>query len=91
VGWAKRGPTGVIGTNKSDSNDVVDLIIENLKDPKTSEGITGLLKSGHEVIDQIAWEKINASEVISGEILNKPRIKEVSRIKMIYIGKQKKV
>ena len=91
VGWAKRGPTGVIGTNKSDSNDVVDLIIENLKEPKTSEGITGLLKSGHEVIDQIAWEKINASEVISGEILNKPRIKEVSRTNMIYIGKQKKV
>lgn len=34
VGWAKRGPNGVIGTNKSDSNDVVDLIIENLKKPK---------------------------------------------------------
>lgn len=57
TGWAKRGPTGVIGTNKSDSNDVVDLIIENLKDPKESEGITALLKSGHEVIDQLGWEK----------------------------------
>jgi ferredoxin--NADP+ reductase len=40
VGWAKRGSIGVIGTNKSDSTDVVDLIIENLKEPKTSEGIT---------------------------------------------------
>ena len=68
TGWAKRGPTGVIGTNKSDSSDVVDLIIENLKEPKVSEGITVLLKSGHEVIDQLAWEKINASEVISGDI-----------------------
>ncbi len=55
TGWAKRGPTGVIGTNKSDSNDVVDLVIESLKEPKTSEGITALLKSGHEVIDKIAW------------------------------------
>jgi ferredoxin--NADP+ reductase len=37
VGWAKRGPTGAIGTNeKSDSNDVVDMIIENLKEPKSS-------------------------------------------------------
>ena len=87
VGWAKRGPTGVIGTNKSDSNDVVDLIIENLKEPKTSEGITGLLKSGHEVIDQIAWEKINASEVISGEIAGKPRVKEADWKQLISLGK----
>ena len=87
TGWAKRGPTGVIGTNKSDSNDVVDLIIENLKEPKTSEGITGLLKSGHEVIDQIAWEKINASEVISGEIAGKPRVKEVNWKQLISLGR----
>jgi len=87
VGWAKRGPTGVIGTNKSDSNDVVDLIIENLKEPKTSEGITGLLKSGHEVIDQIAWEKISASEVISGEIAGKPRVKEVDWKQLISLGR----
>jgi ferredoxin--NADP+ reductase len=87
VGWAKRGPTGVIGTNKSDSNDVVDLIIENLKESKTSEGITGLLKSGHEVIDQIAWEKINASEVISGEIAGKPRVKEVDWKQLTSLGR----
>ena len=86
TGWAKRGPTGVIGTNKSDSSDVVDLIIGNLKEPKISEGITALLKSGHEVIDQLAWEKINASEVISGEIAGKPRVKEVKREKLINIG-----
>ena len=87
AGWAKRGPTGVIGTNKSDSTDVVDLIIENLKEPKTSEGITALLKSGHEVIDQTAWEKINASEVISGEIAGKPRVKEVDWKQLISLGR----
>jgi len=87
VGWAKRGPTGVIGTNKSDSTDVVDLIIENLKEPKTSEGITALLKSGHEVIDQTAWEKINASEVISGEIAGKPRVKEANWKQLISLGR----
>jgi ferredoxin--NADP+ reductase len=87
VGWAKRGPTGVIGTNKSDSSDVVDLIIGNLKEPKDSEGITSLLKSGHEVIDQTAWEKINASEVISGEIAGKPRVKEVDWKRLISLGR----
>jgi ferredoxin--NADP+ reductase len=87
VGWAKRGPTGVIGTNKSDSTDVVDLIIENLKEPKASEGITALLKSEHEIIDQTAWEKINASEVISGEIAGKPRVKEVDWKHLISLGR----
>ena len=89
VGWAKRGPTGVIGTNKSDSTDVVDLIIENLKESKSSVGITALLKSGHEVIDQTAWEKINASEVISGEIVGKPRLKEVDWKRLINLGRPK--
>jgi ferredoxin--NADP+ reductase len=87
TGWAKRGPTGVIGTNKSDSNDVVELIIKNLKEPKPSEGITSLLKSGHEVIDQLAWEKINASEVISGEIAGKSRVKEVDWKRLISLGR----
>ena len=86
TGWAKRGPTGVIGTNKSDSVDVVDLILKNLKEPKQSEGITALLKSGHEVINQTGWEKINASEVISGELVGKPRIKEVDWKRLISLG-----
>ncbi len=87
TGWAKRGPTGVIGTNKSDSADVVELVIKNLKEPKQSEGITALLKSGHEVIDQLGWEKINASEIISGELVGKPRIKEVDWKRLISLGR----
>jgi ferredoxin--NADP+ reductase len=87
TGWAKRGPTGVIGTNKSDSNDVVELILDNLTKPKLSEGIASLLKSGHEVIDQLAWEKINASEVLSGEIAGKPRVKEVDWKRLISLGR----
>jgi ferredoxin--NADP+ reductase len=87
TGWAKRGPVGVIGTNKSDSNDVVELIISNLTEPKVSEGFSSLLKSGHEGIDQVSWEKINASEVISGEIAGKPRIKEVDWKRLISLGR----
>ena len=62
------------------------LIIKNLKEPKQSEGITTLLKSTHEVIDQTGWEKINASEVISGELAGKPRIKEVDWKRLISLG-----
>jgi ferredoxin--NADP+ reductase len=86
TGWAKRGPVGVIGTNKSDSADVVDLIIDTLKEPKNTTGIEGLLNSGHQIIDQVGWEKINASEVISGELAGKPRIKEVDWKRLISLG-----
>ena len=86
TGWAKRGPVGVIGTNKSDSADVVDLIIDSLKEAKNAAGIDGLLKSGHQIIDQVGWEKINASEVISGELAGKPRIKEVDWKKLVSLG-----
>jgi ferredoxin--NADP+ reductase len=86
TGWAKRGPVGVIGSNKSDSSDVVGLIIENLKEPKNSTGVEGLLKSGHKVINQVGWEKINASEVIAGELSGKPRIKEISIEVLLEIG-----
>jgi len=87
TGWAKRGAVGVIGTNKSDSASVVELIISNLTEPKEREGIITLLKSGHEVIDQTAWEKINASEVISGAISGKPRVKEVDWKRLVYLGR----
>jgi ferredoxin--NADP+ reductase len=87
VGWAKRGPIGLIGTNKGDAKDVADLITKNLRKPKLSEGITKLLSSDHDVIDQTAWEKINASEVISGEIAGKPRVKEVNWKQLISLGK----
>jgi ferredoxin--NADP+ reductase len=49
-------------------------------------GIEGLLKSGHQIIDQVGWEKINASEVISGELAGKPRIKEVDWKRLISLG-----
>jgi ferredoxin--NADP+ reductase len=86
AGWAKRGPVGVIGTNKSDSADVVDLIITTLKEPKITAGLEALLKSGHQIINQVGWEKINASEVISGELAGKPRIKEVDWKRLISLG-----
>jgi len=88
VGWAKRGPIGVIGTNKSDSNDVVDLIIENLKEPKNTDGIIKLLETGHEVINQQAWEKINNQEIANGKLQNKPRSKIIYRSELIQISKQ---
>lgn len=87
VGWAKRGPVGVIGTNKSDASDVVDLILAELKQPKSISGIDDLLKSRSEIIDQGGWEKINAMEILSGKPLGKPRLKEVKWDRLISLGR----
>jgi len=86
VGWAKRGPSGVIGTNKSDASDVVNLILEDLKEPKATMDISMLIPSGHQIIDQAAWTKINAAEIAVGEPLGKPRVKEVSWPKLLSLG-----
>lgn len=48
----------VIGTSKSDQSGVVDLIIESLKGPKASKGISALFKPGHKVADQLLLEKL---------------------------------
>jgi len=86
VGWAKRGPSGVIGTNKSDSSDVMKLLVEDLKDPKPHTDIADLL-SGVTVITQGQWEAINAAEVAAGEARGKPRVKSIAREDLLSLGK----
>jgi ferredoxin--NADP+ reductase len=76
VGWAKRGPSGVIGTNKSDAAMVMGHLLSDLTAPKQAGDISELL-THQVVITQENWEKINAAEVAAGEPLGKPRQKIV--------------
>jgi ferredoxin--NADP+ reductase len=85
VGWAKRGPSGVIGTNKSDASDVMKFLVEDLKSAKLSGDITDLLTHKNHV-SQVKWEAINASEVAAGEPLGKPRKKFVRREDLLNIA-----
>jgi ferredoxin--NADP+ reductase len=77
VGWAKRGPSGVIGTNKSDAASVIELLGQDLSAPKNKNDITDLLQ-GKTVVTQKDWEAINAAEIAAGEPLSKPRRKGLS-------------
>ncbi len=86
VGWAKRGPSGVIGTNKSDSSDVMKLLVEDLKEPKPQSDISDLL-SGVTIVSQGNWEAINAAEVAAGEAKGKPRVKSIEREDLLELGK----
>jgi ferredoxin--NADP+ reductase len=76
VGWAKRGPSGVIGTNKSDSSDVIKLLISNLTTPRKGQDLLEILSSRNVTfISQKGWEQINNAEISAGEALGKPRVK----------------
>jgi len=77
VGWAKRGPSGVIGTNKSDAAAVIELLVSDLKSPKNAGDIADLL-THQVVVSQEHWQKINEAEVVAGEPFGKPRKKLVT-------------
>ena len=85
VGWAKRGPSGVIGTNKSDAAAVIELMITGMKSPKNAGDIADLL-TNQVVVDQSAWQKINEAEVAAGEPLGKPRKKSLVRQELLKLA-----
>jgi len=86
VGWAKRGPSGVIGTNKSDAAEVVKLLVSSLKSPKDLINLESLLKKRSvKIVNQGFWQTINASEIAAGEEKGKPRIKFVNRDEMLSL------
>jgi ferredoxin--NADP+ reductase len=82
VGWAKRGPSGVIGTNKSDAAAVIELLVSDLKSPKNTGDISELL-THQVVVTQELWQKINEAEVAAGEAKGKPRVKSVERTELL--------
>jgi ferredoxin--NADP+ reductase len=86
VGWAKRGPSGVIGTNKSDAAEVMKLLVAGLKAPKSSGDISELI-AGKKIVTQTHWQAINEAEIAAGEPLGKPRRKAVAREELLKLGR----
>ena len=82
VGWAKRGPSGVIGTNKSDAAAVMELLVSDLQSPKNAGEISDLL-THQVVVTQEHWQKINDAEIAAGETKGKPRVKSVARADLL--------
>ena len=87
VGWAKRGPSGVIGTNKSDSSEVIRLLIGNL--PTASKENPNIFKifTSHQVITKSGWQKINNAEVEQGQAAGKPRSKVTAWKELLSLGR----
>ncbi len=83
AGWIKRGPSGVIGTNKADAVETVECILEDVVAGRTltpqfptREGLDRfLLQRQPDVFTYQDWEKLDEIEVHRGASQNRPRVK----------------
>jgi ferredoxin--NADP+ reductase len=83
VGWIKRGPSGVIGTNKPDSVETVNMLLEDVKAGKlfaptapSQEAIDSLLRErGVRYVNFTDWLVLDHLEQQRGAAVNRPRIK----------------
>lgn len=94
VGWIKRGPSGVIGSNKKDSQDTVNTLLEDLRaagvDERGSEYdrelAEWLLEHQPALVTGEHWQLIDAHERTAGESLGRPRVKLASVAELLRIA-----
>jgi ferredoxin/flavodoxin---NADP+ reductase len=86
AGWIKRGPSGVIGTNKKCAKETVDLLLEDAaagRLPAPGDDPASILdrlkQGGVDVVGYAGWEAIDAYERGLGEPQGRPRVKLVRR------------
>ncbi|MEA2479788.1 MAG: ferredoxin/flavodoxin---NADP+ reductase [Thermoleophilaceae bacterium] len=82
AGWIKRGPSGVIGTNKKDAQETVDHLLDDMRagllpEPAgDEESLIELIRERRpEVVDYDAWSLIDEHERSLGEPAGRPRVK----------------
>ena len=86
AGWIKRGPSGVIGTNKRCAQETTTRLLDDFRAgllPQPQDQPEALLDrmraGGVAVIDYAGWERIDAHEQALGEPAGRPRVKLVRR------------
>ncbi|MGH2923803.1 MAG: NADP oxidoreductase, partial [Solirubrobacterales bacterium] len=84
VGWIKRGPSGVIGTNKKDATETARNVLADVEAGKVPEApLAGdreatpalLAERAPDHVTYSGWEAIDAAEVERGMPLGRPRVK----------------
>jgi ferredoxin--NADP+ reductase len=85
-GWIKRGPTGIIGTNKPDAGETVESLLADVAagsvlrppdpDPGAVERLLG--ERQPDVVSFDDWRRIDAAETASGAAAGRPRVKLTS-------------
>jgi ferredoxin--NADP+ reductase len=87
VGWIKRGPTGILGTNKRDAEETIDCLAEDLRSGALEqplnparEALNALLAERKpDVVTVDAWRGIDRYELERGSREGRPRVKLASR------------
>jgi ferredoxin/flavodoxin---NADP+ reductase len=89
AGWIKRGPTGIIGTNKTDANETVRSLFEDAADlpVATVRDSTQLLellgRRGVQVVEWDGWEAIEALEIAAGQARGAKQVKVAGRERLL--------
>jgi ferredoxin/flavodoxin---NADP+ reductase len=91
AGWAKRGPSGVIGTNRACAAETVRTLLDDyaagsLADP-AGESLDDILAArGVIVVDQTGWNTLDTHECESGKEIGRPRAKVTDREEQVRIA-----
>jgi ferredoxin--NADP+ reductase len=83
AGWIKRGPTGVIGTNKPDAVETVMALIEDATSgalrqppqPDASSAEALLRERQPDLVSYADWLRLDALEISNGQGCGRPRLK----------------
>ncbi|BCI52358.1 NADP oxidoreductase [Mycolicibacterium litorale] len=94
VGWIKRGPSGVIGSNKKDSQATVDTLIADLSgaeladfgDDHSERLVEWLLSRQPTLVTDDHWKLIDEHERSAGQSAGRPRVKLTSVAELLRIG-----
>jgi ferredoxin/flavodoxin---NADP+ reductase len=94
VGWIKRGPTGVIGSNKKDSQETVDTLIADLGGGSladfgtdhSTELVQWLLSRQPRLVTDDHWKLIDEYERSTGKPHGRPRVKVCSVAELLRIA-----
>jgi ferredoxin/flavodoxin---NADP+ reductase len=94
VGWIKRGPTGIIGTNKKDAQETVDAILQDIDDGALHDPQAPDASSVHEMLQSRrpdlvtyeGWTEIDRHERALGEPVGRPRVKLTEIEQMLRIA-----
>ena len=85
AGWIKRGPSGVIGTNKHDAAETVRCLLDDApalprREVRDADGIVELLhQRGVRVVPWEGWEAIEALEIAAGKRRGAKQVKVAER------------
>jgi ferredoxin/flavodoxin---NADP+ reductase len=91
VGWIKRGPTGILGTNKRDAEETATCVAEDLasgglpapESPARDEIHALLAERKPDLVSADGWRAIDAAELSAGAEAERPRVKLASREELL--------